>query len=48
VRRAEREHSGPFEQIDYVVDPVIGGRIGAAIGFNIGYSPSAHWTVRYP
>jgi hypothetical protein len=47
VRRAERQHSGPFEQIEYVTDPMIGALIGGIVGFNVGHSPTGRWIVRY-
>lgn len=37
VRAIERgQHDGPFQQLDYLVDPVIGGLIGAIVGGLVG------------
>jgi len=37
VRAIERgQHDGPFQQLDYLVDPVIGGLIGSIIGGLVG------------
>jgi hypothetical protein len=48
VRRLEQHHDGPFQQIDYLIDPFLGGLIGGIVGFNVGYWKPARWTVRFP
>jgi hypothetical protein len=37
VRAIERgQHDGPFQQLDYLMDPVIGGLIGSIVGGLVG------------
>lgn len=36
VRATERRSDGPFQQIEYVTDPVLGGILGGVLGAVIG------------
>jgi hypothetical protein len=36
VRATERRGDGPFEQIEYLIDPVIGGILGGVVGAVLG------------
>ena len=48
VHATERRSDGaPLQQIEYVIDPTIGGIIGAAIGGVIGWRPGDRWLTRY-
>lgn len=36
VRANERQGDGPFQQLEYLVDPVIGGLVGGVVGAVVG------------
>lgn len=49
IRANERapNHDGPFQQIEYVIDPTLLGIAGGIVGFSIG-SSVGNWVVIYP
>ena len=47
VRATERNGDGPFQQIEYVFDPAIGGILGAIVGGIVGARGHEHWEVQY-
>jgi hypothetical protein len=47
VRRAERLDGAPYEQIDYVLDPIAGALLGGGAGLILGSWPTYRWVSRY-
>jgi hypothetical protein len=47
VRATERNGDGPFQQIEYVFDPAIGGVLGAIVGGIVGARGHEHWQIQY-
>jgi len=38
---------GPFQQIDYLIFPVIGGLVGGTVGWTVGDHRSHRWVVQF-
>jgi hypothetical protein len=48
VRATERDGDGaPLQQVEYVVDPAIGGLLGAVVGWLVGSWPHERWYAGY-
>lgn len=49
VHRIENRpnHDGPFEQLDYLTFPVVGGLLGGGFGYAVGYERSEVWVLRF-
>jgi hypothetical protein len=47
IENSPRTDDGPFQQIDYLIFPVVGAVIAGPIGWTVGYSGSQTWVVQF-